>query len=128
MAKVLEDNVKERLIHQQDTNLSDKRSHFLTKSKKKPIATNSSENLLPNSDLTSSFDNVSIAESSDNGTKTTSRSRPCSVRLQEGSKNILLDNTSSGPILYKSRLENDSLINFLDQNHTKIMISDEEII
>lgn len=70
--------------------------------------------------------------------KLLARSRLCSVRLQEGSNNILLDNSAApGPILYKSRSESDEcnepLVHLSDRHiHTnknaRILISDEEII
>lgn len=168
LAKVLEERVKERLTQrhcytcscasknndpnteQQEcpspqTNSSEKRSsRTLTKCIKRPTATKSSESLLSESDLSSYFDNsLSIPDSSDNGLKLSARSRICSVRLQEGSNNILLDNAATpftGPVLYKSRSSSgeydEPLVHaqkLLDRNmhaneNTRILISDEEII
>lgn len=86
---------------------------------------------------------VSVSESSDNGLKLSAKSRLCSVRLQEGSNNILLDNAATpytGPVLYKSRSSSseydEPLVHtqkLADRNihtneHTRILISDEEII
>lgn len=167
LAKCLEERVNERLIQrhcctcsctyksgdsitdQQEClspqiDSSDKRARKLSKCSKRPITTKSSESLVSESDLTSYFDNsVSILDSSENGLKLTARSRLCSVRLQEGSKNILLDNAAtpySGPVLYKSRSSSgeyeEPLVHsqkYVDRNmhineHTHILISDEEII
>lgn len=103
-------------------------------------ATKSSESLLSESDLTLNFDN---SDSSDCGVKLSARSRLCSVRLQEGSNNILLDNAAtpySGPVLYKNRsssgeydeplVHSQKIVdrNILTNEHTRILISDEEII
>ncbi|XP_025416499.1 uncharacterized protein LOC112687721 isoform X2 [Sipha flava] len=168
LAKVLEERVKERLtqrhcytcscnIKNNDSNTeqqecpspqtdsSEKRSsRTLTKCSKRPNSAKSSESLASESDLTSNFDNsLSISDSSDNGLKLTARSRICSVRLQEGSNNILLDNAATpftGPVLYKSRSSSseydEPLVHsqkLMDRSlhaneNTCILISDEEII
>lgn len=167
LAKVLEERVKERLTQrhcftcscsnksgdpttdQQEFSLShsdsyDKRVRTLPKCSKRSTTTQSSESLASESELTSCFDNsVSVAESSDSGLKLLARSRLCSVRLQEGSKNILLDNAATpytGPVLYKSRSSSGEydkpLVHsqkVMDRSmhvneHTRILISDEEII
>lgn len=168
LAKVLEERVNERLTQRHcftcscaiksndpnseqqncpspQTNSSEKRlSRTLTKCSKRPTTTKSSESLVSESDLTSYFDNsLSISDSSDNGLKLSARSRICSVRLQEGSNNILLDNASTtftGPVLYKSRSSSgeydEPLVHsqkLVDRNmhaneNTRILISDEEII
>lgn len=167
LAKVLEKRVQERLTHRHcltcscstksiDSNTDqleclstqadpcDKRIRSLNKCSKRSTATKSSESLLSESDLALSFDNsVSITDSSDYGVKLSARSRLCSVRLQEGSNNILLDNAAtpySGPVLYKSRSSSgeydEPLVhsqklterNILTNEHTRILISDEEII
>lgn len=168
LAKVLEERVKERLTQRHcltcscsnksgDSNTDqyecpspksdsyDKRVRTLPKCSKRPTSTKSSESLVSESDLTSYFDNsVSVTDPFDSGLKLSSRSsRVCSVRLQEGSKNILLDNAASpysGPVLYKSRSSSSEydkpLVHsqkVVDRNmhtneHTRIMISDEEII
>lgn len=72
--------------------------------------------------------------------KLSARSRVCSVRLQEGSNNILLDNAGgpyTGPVLYKSRSSSgeyeEPLVHsqkMMDRNEhsTRILISDEEIV
>lgn len=168
LAKVLEERVKERLTQrhcytcscnnknndlnaeQQEcpspqTDSSEKQSsRTLTKCSKRPTTAKSSESLVSESDLTSYFDNsLSISDSSDNGLKLTARSRVCSVRLQEGSNNILLDNAATpftGPVLYKSRSSSgeydEPLVHsqkLVDRSlhtneNTRILISDEEII
>lgn len=123
---------------------SEKRVRALSKYNKRHTPTKSSESLVSESDLTSYFDNsLSIADSSDSGLKLSARSRVCSVRLQEGSNNILLDNAAtpySGPVLYKSRSSSgefdEPLVHSqklaeritLANDHTRILISDEEII
>lgn len=112
----------------------------------KRLATKNSDSLLSSeSELASYFDNTtSVPDSSDNGLKLTAvKSRLCSVRLQEGSKNILLDNVAtpySNPVLYKSRSSSseydEPLVHsqkLADRNahineHTRILIQDEEII
>lgn len=165
LAKVLEERVKERLTHRHcyscscnsknndshtnqkgcslsQNDLSDKRVRStLTKSSKKSCSTKSSESLTSESDLPPCFDqSMSITDSFDNGMKLSARSRVCSVRLQEGSNNILLDNAGgsyTGPILYKSRSSSgeyeEPLVHsqkMMDRNEhsTRILISDEEIV
>jgi len=109
------------------------------------MTTKSSESLISEPELSSYFENsVSLTDSSDSsGLKLSARSRLCSVRLQEGSNNILLDNAATpytGPVLYKSRSSSgeydEPLVHsqkLVDRNihaneHTRILISDEEII
>ncbi|CAI6355792.1 unnamed protein product [Macrosiphum euphorbiae] len=167
LAKVLEERVKERLTqrhcstcscanktgdpntdqqecHSPQTDSADKRMRTLTKYSKRPMTAKSSESLVSEPELSSYFENsVSLTDSSDSGLKLSARSRLCSVRLQEGSNNILLDNAATpytGPILYKSRSSSgeydEPLVHaqkLVDRNihaneHTRIMISDEEII
>jgi len=165
LAKILEEKVKEKLsqrhcstcscentmdtpnadqteYHSTQTESSDKRTR--PKCSKRSTSKNS-DSLLSESELTSYFDSaVSIPDCVDNGLKlTTAKSRLCSVRLQEGSKNILLDNVAtpySNPVLYKSRSSSseydEPLVHsqkLADRNvhaneHTRILISDEEII
>ncbi|XP_025191111.1 uncharacterized protein LOC112591478 isoform X2 [Melanaphis sacchari] len=145
LAKVLEERVKDRLTqrhcstcscanksgdfnpdqqecHSPLTDSSNKRGRAFTKHSKQPMTTKNS---------------------SDSGLKLSTRSRLCSVRLQEGSNNILLDNAATpytGPVLYKSRSSSgeydEPLVHsqkLVDRNihvneHTRILISDEEII
>lgn len=160
LAKILEEKVKEKLSQrhcstcscdnnmdppnadQTETESSDKRTRAKCS---KRLTTKNSDSLLSESELTTYFDNaVSIPDCVDNGLKlTTAKSRLCSVRLQEGSKNILLDNVAapySNPVLYKSRSSSseydEPLVHsqkLTDRNvhateHTRILISDEEII
>lgn len=124
------------------TDSTEKRSRPLSNFSKRST-TISSESLVSEPDLTF-FDNaVSITESSDSGLKLTAKSRICSVRLQKGSNNILLDNAASpysGPVLYKSRSSSseydEPLVhsqkmaerNIHSNETTRIVISDEEII
>lgn len=169
LAKVLEERVKERLaqrhcytclcankngdlnIDQQKCNTSltdssERRASMLTKNTKKPMSTKSSESLTSELDMTSSgFDYLApTSDSSDNGLKLSARSRVCSVRLQEGSNNILLDNAAapySSPVLYKSRsssgefdeplVHSQKLIDrnaHANEHTTRILISDDEIV
>lgn len=142
--KIDEPNTEQNECHSSQTEFCDKRIRAHTKSSKHSTI-KSSTSLLSESELTSYFDNtISIPDSSDNGLKlTTAKSRLCSVRLQEGSKNILLDNVAtpnSNPVLYKSRSSSSEYDEPLvhsqkstDRNthvneHTHILISDEEII
>lgn len=164
LAKVLEERVKERLTQRHcftcsctikntdqheytspQTDSSDKRSRPLNKCSKRSVTTTkSSESLSSESDLASCFDSsISITDSSDNGPKLSARSRLCSVRLQEGSNNILLENSAmpyTGPVLYRSISSSgefdEPLVHsqkLLDRNahpneQTRILLSDEEII
>ncbi|VVC29767.1 Hypothetical protein CINCED_3A016407 [Cinara cedri] len=164
LAKVLEERVKERLTQRHcftcsctikntdqheypssQTDSSEKRARSLNKYSKRPVTTTkSSESLSSESDLASYFDTTtSITESSDNGPKLSARSRLCSVRLQEGSNNILLENCGmpyTGPVLYRSissSMEYDEPLihsqKSIDRNthpneQTRILLSDEEII
>lgn len=162
MAKVLEERVQERLAvrhcyscscnnqnseynaHQNvsQTDLSEKQVRPFTKNIKKPTISKVFESLTTNEmDQLSCIENIVSFDSSDNGPKLSARSRVCSVRLQEGSNNILLDNAGgsySSPVLYKSRsssgeFDEPLLVHsqkLVDRNEhtTRILISDEEII
>ncbi|XP_050438996.1 uncharacterized protein LOC126844675 isoform X2 [Adelges cooleyi] len=162
LAKVLEQRVKERITQRHCTtcsctpkndpehtdsslsqsDFSDKRRTYSKNSKRH--SNKSSESLTSEPDLMHFDNTMSIGEISESGTKLpVARSRICSVRLQEGSNNILLDNASmpyAAPVLYKSRSSSgeydEPLVHsqkHIDRNihsneHTRILISDEEII
>ncbi|XP_050526745.1 uncharacterized protein LOC126897286 [Daktulosphaira vitifoliae] len=162
IAKVLEERIKERLTQRHCSScscetknetehfnnalpcseFSEKRRSYVRHSKR--YSNKSSESPISEPDLIHFDNTMSIGDSSESGSKLhVARSRLCSVRLQEGSNNILLDNAAtpySGPILYKSRSSSgefdEPLVHSqksIDRNshineHTRILISDEEII
>lgn len=161
MAKVLEERVQERLTERHcyscscnnknsglnpnqslsHIDLSEKQVHPFTKNIKKPGSSKNFESLTSEPDHLSCVENSVSVDSSDNGLKLSARSRVCSVRLQEGSNSILLDNAGglySSPVLYKSRSSSGEydeplLVHsqkLVDRNEhtTRVLISDEEII